>query len=574
MTESVDKLKALLFQPESEAIASLSKRIDSVFERAGTTERFQASVATVLDSALRDAEVARHDELSNAIAPLIVQTVKTEIRGSTDELVEALYPATGRMVKAYIASAIKDLTDQINARLEQNPVMSRLSGRSAGEVALAESQRLKVEDVFLIRRASGELLSRFPEGTQGSNHDHVMGGVLTAINEFTSEAFKAEGSALRQIDLGGSRVYLRVSPSFLLAARCSGQAPVGAEGVLDDAFLALTDRLHEGLSAAQNGAAGPPGSVALLRELAANLEHRLGALQAPAPRRGIAPLYLLLGLIAVPLALWLAWTSYRSYRVGSIRDTASAILMAEPGMRGYPAEIKVAADAASVSLTGLAPTAGVKTHVINELSRALPDVAVRDQLNTVPEGSADPMPAFLALKAQAESDLQDLRRQVEDERTKRRDGELQIAELTKAAETLRAEIAALPRPQAPTAREELTSFVGNNAVFFSEFATFRDEAATTRILEKLARILKKDPDLIVRVIGFTDEIGSPSNNANLADTRAATVARALEALGVSKRQLVELHRTSPDYNVSPAKGPGSANRRVEFEAGFIGESPP
>ncbi|MFX5634210.1 hypothetical protein ABTE18_20305, partial [Acinetobacter baumannii] len=87
--------------------------------------------------------------------------------------------------------------------------VSRLAGRSAAEVAIAESQRLKVDDVFLIRRATGELIARFPEGASGSNHDHVLGGVLTAINEFTSEAFKGAGSALRQIDLGDSRVYLR-----------------------------------------------------------------------------------------------------------------------------------------------------------------------------------------------------------------------------------------------------------------------------------------------------------------------------------------------------------------------------
>ena len=121
MSQSVDKLKELLFQPESDAIAALSSRIEAVFDRAGTNERFQSSVATVLDGALREAEVARHEEVSTAIAPLIVKTVKTEIRNSTDDLVEALYPATGRMVKAYVASAIKDLTDQINRRLEANP---------------------------------------------------------------------------------------------------------------------------------------------------------------------------------------------------------------------------------------------------------------------------------------------------------------------------------------------------------------------------------------------------------------------------------------------------------------------
>ena len=100
MSQSVDKLKQLLFEPESEAIAALTARIESVFDRAGTNDRFQSSVAKVLDGALREAEVARHDEMATAIAPLIVKTVKTEITNSTDDLVEALYPATGRMVES------------------------------------------------------------------------------------------------------------------------------------------------------------------------------------------------------------------------------------------------------------------------------------------------------------------------------------------------------------------------------------------------------------------------------------------------------------------------------------------
>ena len=61
--------------------------------------------------------MTRHAELSQAIAPLIVKTIKTEIRSSQDELAEALYPAMGRMVTAYIASAIHDLIDDINRRL-------------------------------------------------------------------------------------------------------------------------------------------------------------------------------------------------------------------------------------------------------------------------------------------------------------------------------------------------------------------------------------------------------------------------------------------------------------------------
>ncbi|MEQ1717659.1 MAG: hypothetical protein ABL907_17055, partial [Hyphomicrobium sp.] len=162
MSQSVARLKELLFDSEAQALADLSRRLeqisdtdsrgradlkmrlDQVMELAGSTEHFTASVADVIDDALRRAEVHKHSQLSISIAPLVVTTIKAELKNSQDEMVEALYPITGRLVKSYVASAIKDLTEEMNRRLEQNPLMLRLqsltTGRSVGELALAGTQ--------------------------------------------------------------------------------------------------------------------------------------------------------------------------------------------------------------------------------------------------------------------------------------------------------------------------------------------------------------------------------------------------------------------------------------------------
>jgi hypothetical protein len=55
------------------------------------------------------------------------------------------------MVKAYVVSAITDLTDEINRRLESNPFMLRvrslLTRRPVAELAFAEGQRLRVQEI-------------------------------------------------------------------------------------------------------------------------------------------------------------------------------------------------------------------------------------------------------------------------------------------------------------------------------------------------------------------------------------------------------------------------------------------
>ncbi|MEL7049297.1 MAG: hypothetical protein AAFO75_10125, partial [Pseudomonadota bacterium] len=277
MSQSVVKLKQLLFDSENqtlnelqnriehlgstsredrgrlsqeiEALASreagyrleMTRRLDEVFTRAGTLERFQESVASVLDQALKNAEVTRHGELSEAIAPLVTKTIKTEIHNSQDDLVEALYPMTGRMVQAYVSSAIKDMMDEINRRISQNQTMLRLrsitTGRSMAELALAETQKLDVEEIYLIRRGTGEILDRWPAAPSKGNVDHLVSGVLTAVNEVAAEAFHVKGDAMRRLEVDDDAVYLRVSPSYLLVAKCKGTAHDSVEKIIDEEFL-------------------------------------------------------------------------------------------------------------------------------------------------------------------------------------------------------------------------------------------------------------------------------------------------------------------------------------------------
>lgn len=693
----VDKLKELLFQPESEAIAHLSKRVEDVFDRAGTEARFEASVARSIDGALRAAEVAKHDEVASALAPLVVRTVKTEIVNSTDELVEALYPATGRMVKAYVANAIKELTDKINSKLEENPLLLRLSawtsGQSAGEMALAHSHSLQVEDVFLIRRATGELLGRWPQPEAGSSLDHVFGGVLTAINEFTAEAFKSPGSSLREINLGEQHVYLRVSPNYLLAARCSGTQIAGAGQIFDDQFLAFVDRSRGDLDAASEAATKGTATTArdfqpMLKSLSERLQHELQsiALARATLRRGVRPLSMLAVLIGIPLAVWLAWAAYVRYSESQVVETARGLIEVTPEMLGYPTEVRASDGATSVTISGLAPSAEVEAQLLRKIRAALPAVRVHDKLNTLPAG-VDFRPAIAALKqdqtafeaqvatatesqirgrastlltraanvlqreawalgGEAGATLEGLAREagalasnlsppstigislaaeqaaelearisataqatldinapatgepivpvekgdvvaaavrvafaaqsLADRSTMKRRLAAETATLKADAMTLRAdadalkaEVARLAAPKV-TPREALAAFVRSHAIFFSEGVAFRDPAAASDIIDRLATLMAKDTSL-VRISGYTDDAGSPATNIAIAQARADAVASALIARGVPANRLVMLRRTSPEYNVSPASGTGSSNRRVEFEIGFVGE---
>jgi outer membrane protein OmpA-like peptidoglycan-associated protein len=431
MSQSVDRLKQLLFDNEAQALSDLARRIDGVAEadtqgrsalaqriesitandaklrdelkrridevyaRTGDTERLTASVSEVLNEALRRAEVSKHTELTQTIAPLVVTTIKTELRNSQDEMVEALYPITGRLVKAYVASAMKDLSDQMNRRLEQNPLMLRLqslsTGRSVGELAMAGAQNFEIKELYLIRRGSGELVARWPE-SGASGRDQAMSGVLAAVNEFANEAFSADQSTLRQIDIGDDEVYLRGSPIYLLAARCTGRAAESIEQTIDSAFLSAVETQHKiDAQPAAGGDTAKAKAAALAsvgEDLQRDVAEQMAGLHHPA---GKNPLKAIAAIVLIPLLLWAGWSWYTNYRIENVKSIAARIVSAEPAMQGYPSEIDVADRGHTLTVSGLTPSQQVKTRVVNELSRNLPGVQLQDRL-TVVAGSGITVP--------------------------------------------------------------------------------------------------------------------------------------------------------------------------------------
>lgn len=441
MSQNVSRLKELLFDRESATLAELKARIDglatsehvsreelrgalealisreaadrkamaerleTVLRRAGSEEQFRTSVADVLDAALREAEIKRHDPLARAMAPLVVKTIKTELRNSQDEMVEALYPITGRLVKSYVASAMKDLMEQINRRLAggSNPVMLRVrslfTGRSVAELALAETQRLEVVELFLIRRGSGELLQHWPDrpsgGGVGSNSDIHLSGVLTAINDFAAEALKGDGGNLRAFALDDFQMYLRASPAHLLAAKCRGSGAAGVEAVLDEEFLNLVERKGRELATAG------PTSAPLLPPLAERLQERLDERQRALANEiglGFNPLKVMAIVVALPLLAFAGWAIYSSYETARVREQATAAIEAVPSLAGYPIQLDVGPRGREVALTGLVPTAAAKAAVEEKLRQRLPKSNLQDRLTVLPNQAAEFEPQLSRLR--------------------------------------------------------------------------------------------------------------------------------------------------------------------------------
>lgn len=672
--------------------ADAERRLAELHRRTGTPEALRSSVAQVIDDVIVEARQTRQEDLSRALAPMLVKTIKAELRNNQAEMVEALYPITGQLVKSYVASAMRDLTNRLNRGLQSNRFMLRVrslfSGYSMAELSLAETQRLEVEEIYLVRRGSGELLQRFPHNLGRSNSDMHMSGVLAAINDFAANAFQTDGGHLRAFDLDDFKLFLRASPVYLIAAKCRGVPAPGVENLVDQEFLTAVSRLHENEQNAPDSAA----SQRLLADLKTRIEDGIATTHERLSNAGLPfnPLRVLTATAVLALLCTGGWFAWTTWETEATRATARNTIATTDAMSGYPVSLEVGYRGRSVAISGLAPSEVARSELMARLATDLPGVEIADRgLAALPAPAPDMSPAIAEVRrnltdlerqtirnaavrsldrasrriAEALPDLAALeilqtsgaaamaQRDASAAAVQRRAGEVlatirqqrevltsaalepareaaSSVALTGAARVLRvsagdvssligqrgaATPAAAAAPQRdgdlsdsaeqvaiaaerfatvsaaalhaasiripeppqipePTPRERLVAYARQNAIFFANNDEFRDQARAEAIIDNVVGLARKT-NVLVRVIGYTDERGGQTRNNVLSQQRADKVAQAMVERGLPRSRIVAVGRaTGPD--LSPSTGPDSANRRVEFEIGFDGEPGP
>ncbi|HEY0721198.1 MAG TPA: OmpA family protein [Gammaproteobacteria bacterium] len=113
-------------------------------------------------------------------------------------------------------------------------------------------------------------------------------------------------------------------------------------------------------------------------------------------------------------------------------------------------------------------------------------------------------------------------------------------------------------------REDLLRVsVSSEASFAFDRAEIRPEFKPT--LDKVATVLRDDPNVRITIIGFTDSTGSESYNQRLSERRAQATADYLISKGVGASQILTRGLGESEPRASNATEEGRAqNRRVEI----------
>ena len=256
MAQEKDKLNLLrdiLLIDDREVADAISKRLDTLTETLEKREKLAGKVDPIIDEHMEQFI----EEIPTRLGPTITKTLKEQIANSKDQVVEALYPIMGKMVKRYIQNELRLLSDNINNKVNntftfkgiQRKLKAIFTGVKESDIILSELDAPKLLEVFVIKKGSGMLLGNY--SNQRTLDKDMISGMLTAIKSFVEDAFQGESQNLEGIDYELYKIQIQNFHSYYLAVVISGTLTPQFENELEDLILEQSAQLSDLLENAQ-----------------------------------------------------------------------------------------------------------------------------------------------------------------------------------------------------------------------------------------------------------------------------------------------------------------------------------
>ncbi len=239
--EEFEELRRLLLSPEHQALEELREQITD-------KERRSRDIAAVLPAAVKLSR-ERGGELAGALRPAVESSVQESIEQRPETFVNALHPIIGPIVRRSLAESMRRLLQSLNQSLEHTFSWRGLkwrfealrTGKSFAEVVMLRSLIYRVEQVFLIHRATSLALLHAAADPALSRDSDMVAGMLSAIQDFARDSFQTgDDSSLDEFRMGELQVWIAPGPSAFLAAVIRGTPSRELRTTLEDAI----DTIH------------------------------------------------------------------------------------------------------------------------------------------------------------------------------------------------------------------------------------------------------------------------------------------------------------------------------------------
>tara|TARA_B100001146_G_C16198919_1_gene443149 strand:- start:4425 stop:5279 length:855 start_codon:yes stop_codon:yes gene_type:complete len=231
MTENdkIQILKDILFAEDSDYIEKIAHRLENLESTLNDRQKFSTKVDPIILHQLEEFKTS----IPSTLGPTITAALKTEIKKNKDEVVEAMFPILGKMIKKYIAHEIKLLSEKINKQLSFKDRMKSWFGNSTKKQEIIDELAAShIEQVLLIEKDSGLLKASY--SVTQTIDEEMISGMLTAIKSFVEDAFGQKNQNLELIDYELYHIHLQSFNRFYIAVILSGNYTTKAKDKLQD----------------------------------------------------------------------------------------------------------------------------------------------------------------------------------------------------------------------------------------------------------------------------------------------------------------------------------------------------
>lgn len=249
MTED-DKLallKTILLTEDRVFAESIFNKINELEEILSEREKLSKRIHPIIQEEL----VEFTSRIPETLGPVITETLKIQVKHSKDEVVEALYPILGKMIKSYISQEIKVLSEQVNKAATdafsvvglKRKMRSLFTGVSENEIIISDLVNAKVEQVFIIEKGSGILKGSYR--LKETVDEEMISGMLTAIKGFVEDAFKESNHDLQAIEYDLYEIHLHNFHKYYIATAVSGTFTETLESELENFNLEVSEEINK-----------------------------------------------------------------------------------------------------------------------------------------------------------------------------------------------------------------------------------------------------------------------------------------------------------------------------------------
>ena len=194
-----------------------------------------------VDPILEDQIVYLKNHFPQLFGQSITDSIRFQIKNSQNEVVEALYPVIGKLIRRYISREIEVLSEkidnQVNAAFSWESWVRRIKAwfgiAKQGELILQTAMEAEIKQIFVIEQGSGVLVGNFSK--EQNVDEEMVAGMLTAIKAFVNDAISENTEDLESIEYDAHKILIRDFHNFYIA--------VVAHGVINASFKQRLDEL-------------------------------------------------------------------------------------------------------------------------------------------------------------------------------------------------------------------------------------------------------------------------------------------------------------------------------------------